>query len=202
MDHSGYRSYKNAQQERRNTVMGTSSSSILGIFESGKAGDIRAAIRYPDGTVGGSLEFHADWTEDGSVCAQLELRFEDQSSLVTIAEVGLADEGHEARRSWVLVEMEPRQSFAEPLRFRFHIPGKPRPTRKDVGNGEDETARSLSEREIVPEMRARCKYTYGCGYPVCVMASVRAVRQLADDGCISELVSLAAQSLHTPGAGT
>jgi hypothetical protein len=202
MDHSGYRSYKNAQQERRNTVMGTSSNNVSDVFKVWSTYDSDYAIRYPDGSVAGYIVVHEDRQEDGSICAQLELRFEDQSSLVTIAEVGLADERHEAGRSWVLVEMEPRESYTEPLRFRINIPGKPRPTGQDTGNIEAAIATVDAARKATRTVREGCRNSYGCAYPVCRLVEDGCLRKLADDGRLSKLESLEAQSLHSPDSGT
>jgi hypothetical protein len=182
--------------------MGTSGSNILDVYESGEAGIIRSAIRLSDGTLGGSLVFHADRQEDGAVRAQLELRFEDLPSLVTIAEVGLGDERYEAGRSWVLVEMEPRQSLSEPLRFSIHIPGKPGSAGENTRNVEAATPIVNAAREAISAVRKGCGDPHGCYYPLCDMDAYGFVGELADDGCIAVVVPLEAQSLHSPDSGT
>src|ERR1700722_6446313 len=182
--------------------MGACGCSIHNVVEIGEDGSVVFQIRNADGTMGGSLRLYEGWKADGSVCAQFELRFEDQSSLVTIAELGLADEGHEAGRSWVLVKMEPRKSFSEPLRFSIDIPGKPASTGNDTGHSETTVADIIIARQAIQTVRAGCGNPNGCDYPLCDLAQDRSVRQLADDGCEPVVESLASQSLHSSDSGT
>jgi hypothetical protein len=163
---------------------------------------LHCQIRYPDGTLGGSVDIHESRAEDGSICAQLELRFEDKSSLVTIAEVGLEPQRHAPGRSWVLVEMEQRESFAEPLRFRIHIPGKPPAASVDPWDDEMSAAAVKSAREAISAVRKGCGNSSDCHYPVCDVAPYGSMRKLANDGCISKLVPLEAQPLHASDSGS
>lgn len=182
--------------------MGTSSLLVLDLGQGGDAETVSASFRNSGSTVGGSVSIHSEWSPDGSVCAQLELRFEDLASLVTIAEVGLADEGYEAGRSWVLVKMEPRQSLSEPLRFSIHIPGKPANTGDDTRDTEAAIAIIRAARETIPTVRKGCVNTHGCDYPVCDVATDGGVWKLANDRCLAKLVSLAALPLLASDSGT
>lgn len=175
---------------------------VHSLDENGEYQSTDIAIRYSGGTVGGNIRVHASWSEDGSICAQLELRFENQSMLVNAPEVRMDDAGYETGRSWVLVEMEPRQSFTEPLRFRVNIPGLPRSPSVNIGDVKTATAAVLTARAAIQEVRRGCKYTNGCDYPVCDLAPYRSGGELANDGCSAIMVPLEAQSLHAPNPGT
>jgi len=166
------------------------------VEQNGNDDAISVPIRRSDGSMGGCLDFHQVRSADGSVRAQFELRFEDQSSLVTIAETGMDDARYEAGRSWVLVEMEPRKSFSEPVRFSIHIPGPAINPSVNIGDVKTAAAEVRATREAVQKVRSRCGNSHGCYYPVCDMDADRTARQLADDGCVSGVVSLAAFTLH------
>jgi hypothetical protein len=150
----------------------------------------------PDGAVVGSIGLHSDWTPDGNVRAQLELRFEDKSSLVTLAEIGLEADGHEARRSWVLVEMEPRKSFTESLRFSINIPGAASDASDHTWDVETDIASGEQPRPSLCALPARCEYPHFCDGGICDVVAFRRMRKLADDRRIAKLESLATQSLH------
>jgi hypothetical protein len=182
--------------------MGTSGGDVPVVVEDRNDITGYTNLRHSDGSVGGRVSLYAQREENGSIRAQLELRFEDQSSLVTIAELGLADEGHETGRSWVLVEMEPRQSLSEPLRFSIHIPGKPANTGDDTRDTEAAIAIIRAARETIPTVRKGCVNTHGCDYPVCDVATDGGVWKLANDRCLAKLVSLAALPLHSSDSGT
>lgn len=153
-------------------------------------------IFHSDGTVGGRLHLHSDWQEDGAIRAQLELRFEDKSSLVTIAEAGLADEGYAPGRSWVLVEMVPRKSFTEPLRFSIDIPGPTPSASGNAGDAEAASAAVRQARDAISAVRKRCGNSDNCNYPVCQFIAYGLGGKLADDRCVAELESLETLSLH------
>ena len=162
MDYTGYRKYKGTRQEGRGAAMESGRMYVHSLDENGEYQSTDIAIRYSDGTVGGNIRVHASWSEDGSICAQLELRFENQSMLVNAPEVRMDDAGYETGRSWVLVEMEPRQSFTEPLRFRVNIPGLPRSPSVNIGDVKTATTEIESARKAVSAVRSRCGYSHGC----------------------------------------
>lgn len=202
MDYTGYRKYKGTRQEGRGAAMESGRMYVHSLDENGEYQSTDIAIRYSGGTVGGNIRVHASWSEDGSICAQLELRFENQSMLVNAPEVRMDDAGYETGRSWVLVEMEPRQSFTEPLRFRVNIPGLPRSPSVNIGDVKTATTEIESARKAVSAVRSRCGHSHGCRYPVCELAAHWEVRELADDRCVASMVALEAQSLHAPNPGT
>lgn len=154
------------------------------------------------GHVAGNIRVYSDWQADGSVCTQLELRFEDQPSLVTASEFGLADERHEAGRAWVLVEMAPRRSFTEPVRLSINIPGKTRANRQPAWDAEIAATEVRASRAAISAVRAGCGSPYGCHYPVCDLAEDGPMRKLANDGCIAVLVPLETQPLHPQDPGS
>lgn len=182
--------------------MGTSGGDISYMEQEGDVHDVNVTLRDSRDAMVGSLRFHQDWAEDGSICAQLELRFEDLPSLVTIAEVGLEPQRHASRRTWVLVEVEQRQSFTEPLRFRINIPGKPGTTGPATGDAEAAAATIGPAREAISAVRKGCGNSSDCHYPVCDVAPFGSMRKLANDRCLSKLVPLEAQPLHAPDSGT
>lgn len=172
------------------------------VEQNGNDDAISVPIRRSDGSMGGCLDFHQVRSADGSVRAQFELRFEDQSSLVTIAETGLDDARYAAGRSWVLVEMEPRKSFSEPLRFSINIPGPARDTGIDPRIVQEVTSAVKQQRNAVSTVRSRCCHTHGCYYPVCDMDEDRTPRQLADDRCIASMVALETLTLQPQDPGS
>src|SRR5271154_4038535 len=109
---------------------------IHDVAKESPSGDINIKILDPIGLVVGHIRLHPEGTADGGVCAQLELRFANQSSALIAPEVGVDTSGHASGRTWVLVEMDARKSFNESMRFRIHIPGKPGHTGQDVGDTE------------------------------------------------------------------
>lgn len=192
MDYTGYRKYKGTRQEGRGAAMESGRMYVHSLDENGEYQSTDIAIRYSNGTVGGNIRVHASWSEDGSICAQLELRFEDKSCLVNAPEVRMDDAGYETGRSWVLVEMEPRQSFTEPLRFSINIPASAGKAGSDAGDTETAAATVKSAREAIQAVRTRCGDTLRCYYPLCDVATYRGMRKLADDRCITSMVPLEA----------
>lgn len=192
MDYTRYREYKDKRQERRSADMGSGGMHVLELDQGRSFDSADIAVRNSAGSVGSRILLHTTWQEDGSVRAQLELRFENQSMFVSAPEIGLADDGHQTGRSWVLVEMEPRQSFTEPMRFSINIPASAGEAGSDAGDTETAVAAVRSAREAIRAVRARCGYTERCDYPVCGLATYRRMWKLADDGCITSMVPLEA----------
>ena len=182
--------------------MGTGGDRISYVESEGQLRDVTVTLQYSNGDVAGYLGLHETKQEDGSLRAQLELRFENQSSALTAPEVGMDTSRYSPGRTWVLVEMAPRQSFTEPMRFSIHIPRKAPDPRRNIGDIETATAELERSREAMAAVRARCGYPGNCHYPICDMAPFRSVGQLADDGCVTSVVTLAAQSLHPQGPGS
>src|SRR5271163_4931253 len=129
--------------------MGTGGSFFFDLGQSGDYDAANAAILNSDGTVVGHIGIHTTDEKDGSVFTQLELRFENQSMLVIAPEVGMEPEGHSLGRSRVLVEMEQRQGFTEPLRFCIHIPSPARNAGKRARATEDEVAAVRAARDAI-----------------------------------------------------
>jgi hypothetical protein len=192
MDYSRYREYKDKRQERRSADMGSGGMHVLELDQGRDFDSADIAVRNSDGSMGSRILLHATWQEDGSLRAQLELRFENQSMLVSAPEIGLADDGHQAGRSWVLVEMEQRQGFTEPMRFSINIPAPAGKAGADAGDTETAAAAVKSAREAIQAVRARCGDTKRCHYPLCDVATNGGMRKLADDRCITSMVPLEA----------
>jgi hypothetical protein len=182
--------------------MGTCGCNISNMEQTWGTRTDHITLRYPDGAVAGCIGFYEARQTDGSIRAQLELRFENNPSAFRAPELRLDAERYAPRWSGVMVEMEPRQSESDSLRFRIDIPSQTRSASPDVRPEETTLAEFITAGTIVSEVRK------GCGYPncrpdcLCEMAKDRAMRELADDRSFTELVTLASQSLHAQGPGT
>jgi len=130
-------------------------------------------IYYADGSVAGSVSVYSHGSANGSVRAQLELRFADKSSIVDASGYGLEPPGYEARRPWVVVKMEPRQGVLDPMRFSVNIPGKAGISGDDAGFAETILTNQRGKREIVEALRAGCAYPHDCDCPVCRVVADR-----------------------------
>jgi len=179
--------------------MESGSSYVSGMESAGEVLKDHLPIPRSDGSLAGDIIVHSRIQEDGSVCTQLELRFEDQSSALTAPEVGMDAYRHSPGRTWVLVEMAPRQGFTEPMRFSIYIPRKSPDTRRSIGDTQTAAAAVIAAREAIPAVRARCGYPNGCYYPLCHVDADGRIGQLANDGCFASVVTLEAQSLHAQG---
>jgi hypothetical protein len=175
---------------------------ILDVAKERPSGDVNVKILYPDGTLAGSIGIYPSEQADGSVRAQLELRFEDLASAFVSSEVGMDTSRHATGRTWVLVEMEPRQSFTDPLRFSIHIPGNPGPTGEDVRNAKDALAAIVAAREAIQKVREGCRDPEYRDYFVRLVDAIGATWKLADDGSEPSLVTLAALALHASDSGS
>lgn len=180
--------------------MEPSSSDVSGMESQGGTNSDSRDFRYSDGTLAGDITVHSANQADGSVRAQLELRFEDFKCALTAPEVGLLPPGHSTGRTWVLVEVEPRQSYTDTLRFSIDIPGKAGRTGEDVGDAQTALAQLDGAYTTLAAMQTRCGDTKQGNYLLSVLDALRSTRQLADDGSESSLVTLASQPLHAPSA--
>src|SRR5260370_31133799 len=163
---------------------------IRGMGQRGKDSGAESEIRNARGIVVSRFSIHTSWTPDGGVRAQLELRFEDKPSAFFPTETGLGSQGYAHRRSWVVVEMEPREGVASPMRFSVNIPGETGAPSHGVRPSKAAVAAVLRSRDAIQAVRGGCGHTDGCDYPVCDLATVRRGWELANDGCIAKLVSL------------
>jgi hypothetical protein len=157
---------------------------------------INHPIRNSDGSMVGRIRLHEGWPQDGSVRAQLELRFEDFVCALTAPEVGLDASGYSPGRTWVLVEVEPRQGYTDTLRFSIHIPGKPGHTREDILNAQAAIAAIDRAREAIRTVREGCTNPKYRDYFLHLMDEIGDIGQLANDGSEPSLVTLASQPLH------
>jgi hypothetical protein len=176
--------------------MGTCDCNISNMEQTRETRTDHITLRYPDGAVAGCIGFYEDRPSDGSIRAQLELRFEDNPSALVAPEVGLWATRHEARWQGIMVEMESRQSVTDPMRFSIDIPGQTRSASPDVWHKETPIAIVGRAREIVSALREGCSYPHRGDDCLRRLATYRRLRELADDGGLAELVTLASQSLH------
>lgn len=182
--------------------MGTSSSDVSGVESSGTTVSDAYDIRYSDGAMAGDLTIHTTDQADGSIRAQLELRFEDFTCAIVAPELGISTPGHSPGRTWVLVEVEPRESYTDTLRLSIDIPGKPSPTSDDIGDAQNAIAQIDQSISALAAMQARRGNTKQGDYLLSVLDAVRHARQLADDGSESSVVALASLPLHAQSSDT
>jgi len=182
--------------------MESGGSDILGVEQVGADNSRDITLRHSDGSLAGSILIHADRAEDSTVRAQLELRFADKSMLVHASEIGLDDARREARRTWILVKMDSRKSFSDPMRLSIDIPGKATGASYSTREIEAATARFEAAREAISSLRSRCKYPVRCNYPVCSMDENGHSRKLADDRCLASMVPLATFPLYSQSPST
>src|SRR5271154_6115676 len=182
--------------------MGTSCGGIYRSDQDGPydSGDLE--IFHSTGPLVCRFDIHSTEQADGSLRAQFELRFENQSMLVIAPEVGLEPEGYPSGRTWVLVEMVQRQSLSEPLRFSIHIPSPASDAGIDPRIVQEVTSAVKQQGNAVSTVRSRCCHTHGCYYPVCDMDEDRTPRQLADDRCIASMVALETLALQPQDPGS
>jgi hypothetical protein len=182
--------------------MEPSGSAIPGVESSGKLDGDSRDFRYADGTLAGDITVHSTNETDGSIRAQLELRFENLTCAIIAPEIGVSTPGHSTGRTWVLVEVEPRQSYTDTLRFSIDIPGKPGPTSEDLRLAE--TATSTIDRAS----KAIAALRQGRGNPsdrdnlVHFVDALGTAWQLANDGSQPSVEPLAAQPLQPPSVDT
>ena len=173
------------------------SSSQLSGMESPRSSNGDAYdLRYSDGTLAGDITVHTSNETDGSIRAQLELRFADFECAITAPEVGVSTPGNSPGRTWVLVEVEPRQSYTNTLRFSIDIPMLVGRTSKDIGDAQTALAQLDQSRQTIAEMQERCAGTEQGDYLLRLLDALRHARELADDGSKSSVVALASQPLH------
>lgn len=176
--------------------MGASVRDILGVDETGDDSKIVISISDPNGAVVGSIRLYAAWQADGSIRAQLELRFADKPSAFCAPALGLGSTGYAPGRPGIMVKMEPRQSEFDPMRLSIDIPRQARDSSANVRDDKALLAIIEGAREAIQALRTRCEDPDHGYYCLHTMAAFGAVRKLADDGSLTELVALAAQSLH------
>jgi hypothetical protein len=182
--------------------MEPSGSNVPGVESTGQSHGDAYDLRYADGALAGDITVHASNQADGSIRAQLELRFEDFECAITAPEVGVSTPGHSSGRTWVLVEVEPRQSYTNTLRLSIDIPMLIGRTSQDIGDAQAAIAQIDGSRQTIAAMQARCAGTEQGDYLLRVLDALRHARELADDGSKSSVVALAAQSLHAQSPDT
>src|SRR6266704_2303185 len=96
---------------------------------------VHVEILDSEGIVVGCITVHPTRQANGAVRTQLELRFEDKPSTFISAAAQLAAGRYKARWAGILVEMEPRQSYSEPMRFSISIPVQTGVSGDHAGNG-------------------------------------------------------------------
>src|SRR6266568_7276840 len=142
--------------------MGASGSNFYRVDETGEPHSEYFEIRNANDVVVGRIGFHAQGQADGSIRAQLELRFADKPGAYLAPGPGIPAQGYALGRSGVLVEMEPRQSQFDPMRFSIDIPGETGDTGADVRSSETPLATINRAREALSTLRAGCQYPH-CG---------------------------------------
>jgi len=149
----------------------------------------RTEIRNGNGTVVCDFSVHATEAQNGTVRAQFELRFADNKRIVIPADPGVEAYRYATRWAGVLVALESQFVQSDTLRFSVDIPGKASGTSDNARD--EETPATLVQRagSAILAVRARCRNTVYCHYPVCGMVAHGTMRQLANDGCISILES-------------
>lgn len=182
--------------------MGTCSSQFYHLVENGGNDEQHIPILDTGGSMVCDIVVYQSREKDGSVCAQFELRFADKPSAYYPSDPIMDFEGYAARRSWVMVQMVPRQSEFDAMRFRVNIPGKASGTSDHARDAETSTTEVRQQGSAIQALRKRCGDIEPCDYPVCAMATHGSVWELADDGCVASLVALASQSLLSQGSDT
>jgi len=170
--------------------MGSGSSYFHDLGPYWETDEIHISIPDSDGVVVGSISIYKGETSDGSVRAQFELRFADKPSSVYYNGIGVDTARYASRREGVMVTLEPREGDTAPMRFSIYIPGEHSEAGVGVGNEEASTSAVLASRAAISQVRAGCRNTYGCDYPVCDLAENRGMRELADDRCSAVMVPL------------
>src|SRR5229473_201485 len=129
--------------------MGTRMLHVSGMDEIGDCYSIPIEIRDTRGVVVGRIGIYAEGAQDGSVRAQLELRFADKPSAFYTSSAGVDTPGYAVGWPGVMVEVEPRQSVSGPLRFSINIPGETGVAGTDVRPGEASFAKLARAREAI-----------------------------------------------------
>lgn len=139
------------------------------------------SLRDSSGAVVLYIELDARQAKDGTIRAQLELRFEDKPSALVSHRAWLEGPGYEIGRKRVMVALEPRDSLSPPMRFSIYIPSQAGADSDGAWNAKVATSRYSSKGAAIREMRERCRHSGDCRYPVCILAEDRVCGELADD---------------------
>src|SRR5216684_5765187 len=152
--------------------MGASGSNVHGMDETGPDYHQYHEIRDTSGAVVGGIDLYETRAADGAVRAQLELRFEDKSSAIMSAGHWLEPQRYADRWTGIVVEVEPRQSLTDPVRFGIYIPGQAGATGNNVRDAETTATAIGRTREAIQALRE------GCGDPNCRDNFLRTVAAL------------------------
>jgi hypothetical protein len=172
------------------------------VDKNGESAGARVEIRYPGGSLAGSINVYTSETPDGSIRAQLELRFEDIPSTFIPSKSGLDFARHAFGRSGVVVAVDPPERFAPAMRFSIDIPCEASKASYRDWDGKTAIANIGRPRSAIQKVRSGRKDIVKSDDFVSSLAQIGSVRKLANDRRESKLESLSPQPDAVPDPGT